>query len=445
MARVTRRKFLKASGAGALAAKAGGMAGILATGRAPAYAQATTVHWLRWNDFVPASDQLLRKEMLPEGEKALGIKINFETVNANDLQPRITSAIQSGSGADLIMLNNNHPQLYAASCVDLADVVEPLGKAEGGHYPLVKANSADGSQVAVHAVGHHRRHDRLPQIVVRRGRRHQRSPTPGRSIARSARSSKPRAGRIGQTLGHTFGDAPAFSYPYLWSWGGKEVEADGKTVVINSKETIESVKFMTGFWKDAHDEGGLAWDDSNNNRAFLSQTISATLNGASIYIESLRNPDKYVTEKGAQLKTDILHAPLPKGPAGQFSMHTYHSHVLPTYSKNQKAAKDFLKWAHSKAVYEKWFLSQKGFATPPTAEWEKHKVWERRPRHDALQGRGQARPHARLCGTLQRQGGRGAVQVHHHRHVREGRAGHAGRGCREVGRGRAQEDLRLRR
>src|SRR6185436_6070676 len=119
MARVTRRKFLKVSGAGALAAKAGGMAGILASSRAPAYAQTATVHWLRWNDFVPASDQLLRKEMLPEAEKALGIKINFETVNGNDLQPRITSAIQSGAGPDLIMLNNNHPQIYAESVVDL--------------------------------------------------------------------------------------------------------------------------------------------------------------------------------------------------------------------------------------------------------------------------------------------------------------------------------------
>ena len=136
---------------------------------------------------------------------------------------------------------------------------------------------------------------------------------------------------------------------------------------------------MIGFWKDAHDEGGLAWDDTNNNRAFLSQTIAATLNGASIYIESMRNPDKYVSEKGAQLKTDILHSPLPKGPAGQFSMHTYHSHVMPSYSKNQKAAKEFLKWAHSKPIYEKWFISQKGFATPPTPEWEKHKVWEEDP------------------------------------------------------------------
>jgi multiple sugar transport system substrate-binding protein len=184
---------------------------------------------------------------------------------------------------------------------------------------------------------------------------------------------------IGQTLGHTFGDSPTFTYPLLWSFGGKEVEADGRTVAINTKEAVESVAFMTAFWKEAHDEGGLAWDDTNNNRAFLSQTICATLNGASIYIESLRNADKYMTEKGAQLRTDILHSPLPRGPAGQFTMHTYHSHVLPTYSRNQAAAKAFLRWVHAKPVYERWFVSQKGYATPCTAQWEEHKVWSEDP------------------------------------------------------------------
>jgi multiple sugar transport system substrate-binding protein len=132
---------------------------------------------------------------------------------------------------------------------------------------------------------------------------------------------------------------------------------------------------MTSFYKDTCDEGGLAWDDTSNNRAFLSQTISSTLNGASIYIESLRNPDKYITEKGAQLKTDILHAPLPKGPAGQFGLHTFFSHMLMSYSPNQKAAKDLLRWLHTPANYEKWFISQKGFATPPTAQWENHELW----------------------------------------------------------------------
>src|SRR4029078_13109749 len=95
MTKVTRRNVLKGG-----TALVGGMAGILATGRAPAYAEGATVHWLRWTDFVPASDHLLRKELLPEAEKALGIKINMETINANDLQARITSAIQSGAGPD---------------------------------------------------------------------------------------------------------------------------------------------------------------------------------------------------------------------------------------------------------------------------------------------------------------------------------------------------------
>src|SRR5256714_14389035 len=137
MARISRRKFLQLSG---------GLAGILAAHQAPVFAQQSTVHWIRWNDFVPASDELLRKTILPEATKALGIKINFETVNANDLQPRITSAIQSGAGPDIVMLNNNHPQLYAASCVDMTDVVEPVAKAEGAQYPLVKANSNDGKK-----------------------------------------------------------------------------------------------------------------------------------------------------------------------------------------------------------------------------------------------------------------------------------------------------------
>src|SRR5215510_1912060 len=374
MTKVTRRRFVQGSTA---LATAGGMASILATRTPPAYAQTASVHWLRWNDFVPASDQLLRKEILPEGEKALGIKINLETVNGNDLQPRITAAIQSGAGPDLVMLFNNHPQLYTSSLVDLSDLAEAQGKAEGGYYALVKSNSNDGGKWIS-----------MPWTIVGAMIAYRKSwfdevganafPDTWEKYHEVGKKLKAKGRPIGQTLGHTFGDAPTFTYPYLWSWGGKEVDTSGK-VIINSKETVESIKFMTAFWKDAHDEGGLAWDDTNNNRAFLSQTISATLNGASIYIESLRNPDKYVSEKGAKLNTDIQHSPLPKGPAGQFGFHLLQSHMLMKYSKNQDAAKKLLQWLHTTANYEKWFLSQKGFATPCTANWEKHKLWDDDP------------------------------------------------------------------
>src|ERR1700732_1414844 len=136
MTRINRRRFTKLSGAGALAAGTGGLACILASGRAPAYAQTQTMHWLRWADFVPSSDQLLKGEIVKECEKALGMKLTVETINANDIQARITAAIQSGAGPDIFMTLNNWPQLYADSCSDVSDVAEDLAKAQGGFYDI---------------------------------------------------------------------------------------------------------------------------------------------------------------------------------------------------------------------------------------------------------------------------------------------------------------------
>ena len=119
MARIHRRKLLKLSGAGAIAAKTGGIAAILASGRAPAYAQGTTVHWLRWNDFVPTSDKVLREQIVPAAAKDLGITLNIEMINGNDIQARTTAAIQSGTGPDVICALNNWPQLYADSLADV--------------------------------------------------------------------------------------------------------------------------------------------------------------------------------------------------------------------------------------------------------------------------------------------------------------------------------------
>src|SRR5262245_52090060 len=146
MARVDRRRFLKLSGGGALAASTGGMAGILATRCPPAYAQSTTLHWLRWTDFVPASDQLLRNEIARDGEKALGIKLNIETINANDIQARITSAIQSGSGPDIVCVLNNWGQLYGDSLIDVSGIAEEVGKAQGGFYETSRAVANDGKK-----------------------------------------------------------------------------------------------------------------------------------------------------------------------------------------------------------------------------------------------------------------------------------------------------------
>jgi ABC-type glycerol-3-phosphate transport system substrate-binding protein len=378
MTRVTRRKFLKLSGAGAAAARTGGLAGILATGRAPAFAQGSSIHWLRWADFVPASDVLLKSRITQECQKALGITLRLETINANDLQARITAAIQSGTGPDIIMTLGTWPQLYAESLADAGDVAEEIGKAQGGYYDACKVVATVGSKwigVPWASGGN--------LIAYRKSWfeevGHNAFPETWDAMLDAGKKLKAKGRPLGQTAGHTFGDAPNWWYPYLWSWGGKEIEADGKTVVLNSRETIESVKFAVGLWKDACDEGGLAWDDTNNNRAFLSGTISATNNGASIYIEAKKKPEAYLTEKGTPMWQDIRHARIPRGAGGQFNLPGIFTDLLMGYSKNQKPAKDFLRWIHSKPVFGEWFTSQQGYTSGATRDWEKDKVWDADP------------------------------------------------------------------
>jgi ABC-type glycerol-3-phosphate transport system substrate-binding protein len=368
MARIARRRVLKLSASG-------GMAAILASGRSPALAQEANVHWLRWTDFVPASDALLKGKFTQDCKKATGINLKVETVNANDLQSRITSAIQSGAGADIIMAIGNWPQLYGESLADTSDVAEEIGQGQGGYYDVSKqVATIKGKWIGVPWTAGGGLISWRPSWFKDVG--YDTFPETWDTFRDAGRKLKAKGRPIGQTAGHTFGDAPGWWYPFLWSFGGKEVEADGKTVALNSKETVESIKFAVALWKETMDEGGLAWDDTNNNRAFLSGTVSATNNGASIYIEAKKKPDTYKTETGAAMAQDIQHAAIPRGPGGQFVYIGPQTHLLMGYSKNQKPAKDFLRWMHSKPVFGEWFTSQQGYACGATKAWETHPIWD---------------------------------------------------------------------
>jgi multiple sugar transport system substrate-binding protein len=374
---LTRRRLFRLSGAGTIAAATGGLAGILASARAPAFAQGTSLHWLKFVDFVPVSDQLLRGKVTEEARKALGLKLEIETINGDSVQARITSAIQSGTGPDILMAVNNWPQLYAGSVVDVSEVAEEIGKAQGGFFDTARAVANDGKKwIAVP-------YTILGVLFANRttwfedvGHGPEKFPQTWDDYRAVGKMLKAKQRPYGQTLAHAFGDGPAFWYPYMWSWGGKEVEADGKTVALDSKETLESVKFAVPFWKECFDEGGLSWDDAGNNRAFLANTISSTSNGASIYLLAKAKADTYLTETGKPLKDDIFHAPLPKGPAGQFSYHVPFSNLVPTYVKDRKAALEFLRWFQSKDVYGQWFTSQQGFSVGATKMWEQDPMWK---------------------------------------------------------------------
>ena len=133
--RPSRREFIATAG----------IAGILAAGRAPALAQGTTLHLLQWSHFIPAADTLFEAQAREFGKQA-GAEIRIERINQNDIQARVTAAVQSGAGADIIIIANNHPLLYENSLVDVSDVAEEVGGRQGGWYDYARVNCMAGNR-----------------------------------------------------------------------------------------------------------------------------------------------------------------------------------------------------------------------------------------------------------------------------------------------------------
>src|SRR5262249_26554780 len=81
---------------GALAGAEGGAP----AGRAPAPAQGPRLPPLQWAHFVAAADALFDAQAKEFGKQA-GVEIAIERINQNDIQARVTAAVQSGAGPDI--------------------------------------------------------------------------------------------------------------------------------------------------------------------------------------------------------------------------------------------------------------------------------------------------------------------------------------------------------
>src|SRR3989475_3860741 len=305
--RLDRRAFLRVAGAATGAAAVGGIPDIVAAQKAPSFPKGTKLNILEWVSFVPASDVEF-KRLATEFGKLAGVDVTVDLINMNDLNPRIASAIETKAGPDIIMMMSNWPHLYADGLADVDDVAEEISKRDGAYYEHNKKVSVvGGSWKAVPLCS-------VPSTWAYREDWFKEAgaskfPDTWDEWRKVGIALKKKGQPMGQAFGHSLGDPNNWAYSVTWGFGGTEIDQSGK-VVINSKETLEAVKFTVAVWKDCLDEGGLAWDDSSNNRAYLAGTISATINGASIYFVAKRQFPDIAKVTG--------HGQMPKGPGGRF-------------------------------------------------------------------------------------------------------------------------------
>jgi multiple sugar transport system substrate-binding protein len=120
----------------------------------------------------------------------------------------------------------------------------------------------------------------------------------------------------------------------MYSFGSSVQDAEGN-VVLNSKETLEAIKFVKAIYKESMTPEVFTWDASSNNRFMLTGKGSLTLNAVSIS----RAAEKDDPEKGK----NIWLAKTPKGPVCRMGLqHVMNVYAIWKFAENIEGAKKFL-------------------------------------------------------------------------------------------------------
>lgn len=345
------------------------------TPAAASHLKGTKLSFLSGTYFVPAAQDFYTQQIKQFG-KENGVDVTSDYVNWPDLQTKIGAAVESKTGPDIMEFWPAWPYLYYENLVEVGDIVAKFEPTQGTFYDWVpKTAAVNGTWYSLPTGTFGSAYAYRVSYFKQAGA--DTFPTTWEELFKVGKKLKEMGKPLGQAFGHSTGDPPSFAYPYMWAYGAMEVQKDGKTVAFNVPQFVDGMKLFAQGWKDAFDPTGLSWDDSVNNRAFLADQISATLNGSSIYLTA-----KGPADKGGKpdIAADMNHAAYPKGPAGQFNMLGSHSYGIMKYSKNVEGAKAFLEWWSQPEQFTAWLKAYKGYNQVPGPALAKDPIYTADPK-----------------------------------------------------------------
>ncbi len=338
----------------------------------PAAGKTKSLTFMQENSFVKAFDDHFTKVLAPEYQRQTGVEVAFDGTSVGGVLPKISAAVETNSGPETVMLSFNWAHLFDQKLIDVSDIAEEVGRRHGGWYDSIKeAVVIDGKWKGI-PLGN------IGQLMVYRTdwfkeAGYDKFPNTWDGLLEAGTKLKQNGRPFGFEFGHGFGDNHGWMYPLLWSFGAREVEKDGKTVVLDSDETARAVDYVRTFFDKTQLPDVMGWTDVNNNRSFLAGQISCTNNAASILISAKAEfPD---------IAANTGHALNPIGPDGQrYGFLNPWNHAGFTYAPDQEGTKAFLKWLTDEKQYVDRLVAAETYYAPFLKGLESHPMWEKEPR-----------------------------------------------------------------
>jgi multiple sugar transport system substrate-binding protein len=332
--KLNRRELLKKAGIGAAA--------VGATGAAAPFSFAGPMKFknrhlkgdlaiIQWVHFVPAYDDWFDNTWVKQWSQANDVQVKVEHINNTLLDTRAAAEVAAQSGHDLFM--NLHPMAsYEDQVINHASIIKEIEKKVGPYGPLAKASTYNPKTKKYFAVSD----NYVPDPVVWR---HDiwngigEAPFTWDHVRKAAPKLK--------ALGHPIGigqsqelDSNMALLAFMMCFGSFVQNADNRPT-LNTKKTVQAVKFMADLYSSGEDSAIFGWNPASNNNYLYAGTASMILNA----ISATRTPEA----QNLPFSKDLWIWPIPHGPYGRYGLeHVMGCYNIWKFSQNQENAHKFL-------------------------------------------------------------------------------------------------------
>jgi multiple sugar transport system substrate-binding protein len=321
--RIARREVLKAAGV-ALGS------GLLLPKKSRAAKK--TLRILQWNHFVPGFDKWFNGSYIKDWGQKNDTEVIVDNIGIAGLNARAAAEVSAKKGHDLFLFLSP-PAVYEEEVIDHRDVYEECER-RFGHptnlaikstfNPKTKKYFAFSDSFVPDPINY--RGDLWDEIGMK--------PDSWDDIRIGGAKIKQKTGiPVGIGLSAEIDTAMAMR-AILFAHGGSVQDEHGK-LVLNSKHTLDAVKFVQALYKEAMTPEVLAWDASSNNRAMIAGKASLVLNAISITREA--------ENKNLPIADKIMLAKAARGPVRRIGLeHVMNCYVIWKFADNVEGAKKFL-------------------------------------------------------------------------------------------------------
>jgi multiple sugar transport system substrate-binding protein len=324
---ITRRQFIKTTLAGAALAGTGGLA-------FPRYgaAKPKTLKILQWVHFVPGYDKWFNEVYTKEWGAKNDTEVIVDNIGLAGLNARAAAEASARKGHDLFLFLWPKPDMEE-QVIDHTEIYEEcisqLGKpidlaVRSTYNPKTKKYYGFSDSFVPDPVNY--RKDLWDSVGM--------YPDTWDDVRTGGAKIKQKHDvPVGIGLASEI-DTNMAMRAIMYSFGSSVQDEEGN-LVLNSKETLEAVKFVKALYEECMTDEVFTWDASSNNRFMISGKGSLALNAISI----TRTAEKSAPE----MEKKIWLAKAPLGPVRRMGLeHVMNVYVIWKFAENIEGAKKFL-------------------------------------------------------------------------------------------------------